>query len=343
MSDTCFRPRGAALALLLFIFPATGIAQSSKVLVSTVPQDGTPPHIHAVALTGEDLGIFAAGGLNGALDLALDAAGNLYAANVGDGTIHGFSATGADLGVFATAREPIGLTFDRAGDLFVSDIFDNSIREFSPTGGDLGVFTSLLGFGCPTDLAFERAGDLLVADPCLNVIRKFSPTGASLGIFVSAGLSAPLGIALDSAANVYVSNTAGAFQDTIRKFSATGEDLGVFASTGLAFAARLAIDPAGNVLAANMRQLPGANGYSIRKFSPAGEDLGDLIMMPMIPLALVVTHPTFAGTPGRANCHGKSVSALTRQLGSMSAAAAALKFQTVAELQQAIRDFCRGR
>jgi hypothetical protein len=117
----------------------------------------------------------------------------------------------------------------------------------------------------------------------------------------------------------------------------------VFASTGLAFAARLAIDSAGNVMAANMRQLPGANGYSIRTFSPAGGDLGDLIMMPMIPLALVVTHPVFAGTPGRANCHGKSVSALTRQFGSMPAAATALEFQTVAALQQAIRDFCGGR
>src|SRR5262249_14286665 len=154
------------------------------------------------------------------------------------------------------------------------------------------------------------AGDLLVVDECLNVIREFSPSGASLGIFASAGLSAPLGIALDRAGNVYVSNTAGAFPNTIRQFSPNGEELSEFASTGLAFASRLAIDPAGNVLAANERQLSGTNLYSIRTFSPAGQDLGDLITMPLIPLALVVTEPVFAGTPGDVNCRGKSVSSL---------------------------------
>jgi sugar lactone lactonase YvrE len=86
--------------------------------------------IRTIALTGEDNGIFASVGLNGALGLALDRAGNLYAANVGDGTIHRFSPTGADLGVFATVREPTALTFDSAGNLYVSDIFDNTIHKF---------------------------------------------------------------------------------------------------------------------------------------------------------------------------------------------------------------------
>ena len=215
-------------------------------------------------MTGEDLGIFAVGGLNGALGLALDRVGNLYAANVGDGTIHRFSATGADLGVFARARQPLALTFDSAGNLFVSDNFDNTIHKFSPTGQDLGIIISLLGFGCPADLVVSRAGTLLVADACSSVIREFSTTGASLGIFASAGLSNPLGLALDGAENLFVSNTGGAFQNTIRRFSATGQDLGVFASTGLAFAARLAIDGTGNLYAANMQPLPAAAPASTR-------------------------------------------------------------------------------
>jgi hypothetical protein len=340
MSETRFRMRRAALVLLLSGLPATSVAQPAALLISTVPDDGAVPHIRKVALTGEDLGIFAAGGLNGALDLALDRAGNVYVANAFSGTIQRFAATGADLGVFATLRTPIGLTFDGAGNLYVSDIFDNTIRKFSPTGQDLGVVTSLLGIGCPSDLAFNRAGNLLVSDACSSVIREYSATGVNLGIFASAGLSAPLGIALDRAGNVFVSNTAGAFQDTVRKFSETGEDLGVFASTGLAFAARLAIDLSGNVYAANQQLLPGAIEHSIRKFSPAGEDLGDLITMLGVPLALVVTQPGFAGTPGRANCHGTSVSALSHQFGSLPLAARALGFPSVRALQLAIRVFC---
>jgi hypothetical protein len=50
----------------------------------------------------------------------------------------------------------------------------------------------------------------------------------------------------------------------------------------------------------------------------------------------------FAGTPGKANCHGKSVSALAQQLGGLSAAAAALGFDSVSALQDAIMAFCGG-
>jgi YVTN family beta-propeller protein len=50
----------------------------------------------------------------------------------------------------------------------------------------------------------------------------------------------------------------------------------------------------------------------------------------------------FAGTPGKANCHGKSVSALAKQHGGLSAAAAALGFDSVDALQNAIMAFCGG-
>jgi len=48
----------------------------------------------------------------------------------------------------------------------------------------------------------------------------------------------------------------------------------------------------------------------------------------------------FAGTPGKANCHGKSVLALAQQFGGLNAAAAALGFSSVQDLQEAIRTFC---
>jgi len=47
-----------------------------------------------------------------------------------------------------------------------------------------------------------------------------------------------------------------------------------------------------------------------------------------------------AGTPGRANCHGTSVSALARQFGSFSAASVALGFSSVETLQDEVRGFC---
>jgi hypothetical protein len=48
-----------------------------------------------------------------------------------------------------------------------------------------------------------------------------------------------------------------------------------------------------------------------------------------------------AGTPGQANCHGKSVSALAHQFGGLAGAASALGFSSVNELQQTLGEFCR--
>jgi hypothetical protein len=50
----------------------------------------------------------------------------------------------------------------------------------------------------------------------------------------------------------------------------------------------------------------------------------------------------FAGTPGKPNCHGQSVSALAKQYGGLNAAAAALGFDSVQALQDAIETFCQG-
>jgi CSLREA domain-containing protein len=52
--------------------------------------------------------------------------------------------------------------------------------------------------------------------------------------------------------------------------------------------------------------------------------------------------PTFAGTVGKANCHGQSVSALAKQYKGMDAAAAGLGYPSVQDLQNAIWTYCNG-
>jgi spore maturation protein SpmA len=52
--------------------------------------------------------------------------------------------------------------------------------------------------------------------------------------------------------------------------------------------------------------------------------------------------PVFAGTPGKANCHGQSVSALAKQYGGLNNAAAALGFDRMSALQNAVGEFCGG-
>jgi hypothetical protein len=58
--------------------------------------------------------------------------------------------------------------------------------------------------------------------------------------------------------------------------------------------------------------------------------------------AWVFAQPVFAGTPGKANCHGQSVSALARQFGGLNNAAADLGYSSVSALQSAVMKYCEG-
>lgn len=54
----------------------------------------------------------------------------------------------------------------------------------------------------------------------------------------------------------------------------------------------------------------------------------------------VTTSLAYAGTPGRENCHGQSVSALAKQYGGLATAAQSLGFASVQALQKDIRAYC---
>jgi hypothetical protein len=56
----------------------------------------------------------------------------------------------------------------------------------------------------------------------------------------------------------------------------------------------------------------------------------------------VYAEPIFAGTPGKPNCYGQSVSALAGQFGGLNAAAAALGYSSVQVLQNNIAAYCAG-
>ena len=71
--------------------------------------------------------------------------------------------------------------------------------------------------------------------------------------------------------------------------------------------------------------------------------VGDPIPVGEAPAAFgqfIQPKPPFAGTPGAANCAGQSLSAAARRYGGTSAAARALGYGTVANMQVAIRAFC---
>jgi uncharacterized protein (TIGR03437 family) len=181
--------------------------------------------------------------------LAVDSAGNLYIADVGNNRVrkvsNGVITTVAGNGtqgfngdnIPATSAQLYGiggLAVDSAGDLYIVDSFNNRIRKVSN-----GVITTVAGNGTrgfsgddgpttsaqlsyPNAIAMDSAGNLYIVDGYNDRIRKVSngviTTVAGNGTpgfsgdnipAVSAELNYPIAIAVDSAGNVYIADYAG--------------------------------------------------------------------------------------------------------------------------------------
>lgn len=272
--------------------------QFDGVLVSTIA--GSSP--------GDEEGIGTAAKFNQPNGLATDVAGNILVADTKnhrirkialDGTVSTFAGTGVPgfangPGATAQFNEPVGLVFDGTGTLFVSDSLNHRIRAITPAGevrthsgtGEANFTDGVAAaarFFTPWGIAIDAGGSLYVADRDNHRIRKVAPDGSvstlagtgTAGTTNGAGNVAqfdkPLGIALDAAGSVYVTETTS---HAIRKLTSDGTT-SVFAGSvatsgsanGTAAAARffnpvgLAVDRGGSIYVADK------GNHSIRKLT----------------------------------------------------------------------------
>jgi sugar lactone lactonase YvrE len=252
-------------------------------------------------------GIGSTAKFNHPVDIASDAAGNLYVADTFNDRIRKVTPAGevstlagggigfAD-GVGSDARFylPHGIASDAAGYLYVADSGNNRIRKITPAGE----VSTLAGgkeesangiendarFNDPSGIAIDAAGNLYVADTENHRIRKITPAGEvstlagseedfADGIVGDTRFYYPNGVAIDAVGNLYVADTAN---DRIRKITPAGE-----VST-LAGGERGFVDGIGSIAkfnvpygvasdAAGNLYVADARNHRIRKITPAGE------------------------------------------------------------------------
>jgi len=184
----------------------------------------------------DDTGINAR--FNNIADTAIASNGNIFICDdtsirmaTPTGVVTTFAGSGLNRGyidnVGASARfnNPAGIAIDLIGNLYVSDADNNCIRKITPArivttfAGSTGGFQNGTGtdaqFNNPSGIAIDSAGNLYVCDSRNNRIRKITPEGVVTtlagstqgfqnGTGTDAQFNNPIGIALDSAGNLYV-------------------------------------------------------------------------------------------------------------------------------------------
>ncbi|MGT2428300.1 NHL repeat-containing protein [Cupriavidus basilensis] len=135
--------------------------------------------------------------------VALDAAGNVYVADMGNHMIRKITPAGAvttlagstasgyvdGTGSAASFNGPYGIAVDAIGHVYVADTFNNAIRRISPAGvvitlagsltsGQADGTGSAASFKNPTGVAVDAGGSVYVSDANNNLIRKITPTRA---------------------------------------------------------------------------------------------------------------------------------------------------------------------
>jgi len=188
-------------------------------------------------------------------------AGNGSAGFSGDGG----AATSAQLNL------PGGIAVDSSGNLYIADGGNHRVRKLSNGtittvagngtagfAGDNGAATSA-ELNDPVGVAVDSSGNLYIADAGNNVIRKVSNgiittfagnntlgyTGDG-GAATSAELNNPVGVAVDSAGNVYI---ADANNNAIREVS--GGNISTFTGGTLHHPDSIAVDLGGNLYVAD--------------------------------------------------------------------------------------------
>ena len=150
----------------------------------------------------------------------------------------------------AALNSPAGLVMDNAGNLYIADVTNNRIRKvaagtgiittYAGTGvtgfaGDGGAAASAQ-FNTPARLALDSAGNLFIDDQSNNRIREiFVATGIITtvagngtagfsgdgGPGTAAAFNSPIGIAIDSANNLYISDF---YNNRVRKLAITANN-----------------------------------------------------------------------------------------------------------------------
>jgi gliding motility-associated-like protein len=120
--------------------------------------------------------------------VAVDAAGNVYVADNGNGLVKMVPVGGGSPATIGSGfSQPNGVAVDVSGNVFVADIGNNTLKEILAAGGSTITIGS--GYNQLYNVAFDASGNLYIAEAGNNAVKQISPTG---GFYINPALPAGL-------------------------------------------------------------------------------------------------------------------------------------------------------
>jgi sugar lactone lactonase YvrE len=224
------------------------IVTSSTGLVSNFSLTGTGL-APVLAVDPGTQSTLASTGVTSVNSIALDAAGNIYAAVPGSSSIAAFTSAGTPSAVGTGLTGANAVAVDAAGNIYAA-LSSGSVVEVPANGGSQ--FTVGSNFTTPSGIAVDAFGNIYVADSAAKSVTEIlAGTGAQvvLATNASVGLSHPAGLAVDTYGNVFIADAVN--NDVIKipfiGFSPQAIGMGLDAPTALA------VDPAGNLYIADSK------------------------------------------------------------------------------------------